>query len=79
MPMQVAVESGLENVSQALQNAGFNVVNLENSKMQNVQCIVVSGVDDNVLGIETAQTKAPVINAQGLTAQEVVKQVQRFQ
>lgn len=78
MPKQIAVESGLENVSQALRTAGYQVVNLEQGHLSNVQCIVVSGGDENMLGIQTTETKAPVINAEGLSAQEIVERVKQY-
>jgi len=79
MPKVVAVEQGLTNVQQALQSAGYQVVSLENAALNNVQCIVVSGSSENMLGIQTTQTKAPVINARGLSAQEIVSQVEKLQ
>jgi len=79
MPKQIAVQPGLENVSQALKAAGYQVVNLEQNNLKNVQCVVVSGGDDNMLGIQTTNTKAPVINAEGLSAQDVVERVKQYQ
>lgn len=79
MTKQIAVELGLENVSQALKTAGYQVVNFEQGKLQNVQCVVVSGGDENMMGIQTTNTKAPVISAQGLSPQEIVQRVKQYQ
>lgn len=78
MAKQIAVEKGLENVSQALKDAGYQVVNLENINLQNVQCVVVSGSSENLMGIQDAETKAPVINAQGLSPQEIIQRIEQY-
>jgi len=41
--------------------------------------VVVSGGDDNMMGIQTTMTKAPVINAQGLSPQEIVQKIRQYQ
>lgn len=78
MPKQIAVDSGLTNVSQALKSAGYQVVNLKNVQLENVQCIVVSGGAENIMGIQTTLTKAPVINAEGLSTEEIVQRVKQY-
>ncbi|NBI28831.1 YkuS family protein [Chengkuizengella marina] len=72
---KVAVEDNLSNVKQALQNEGHEVCNLEENNMQNCQCCVITGQDENMMGMANTQTQASVINADGLTAEEVVNQV----
>jgi len=79
MEKLIAVEQGLNNVSQALQSAGYQVVNLEQRNLQNVQCVIVSGGDPNLMGIQTTMTKAPVINAKGLSPEQVIEDVQKYQ
>lgn len=71
---KVAVEQGLSDVNQALQNSGFEVVGMESAG--SCSCCVISGQDQNVMGIADTYTKASVINSNGLTADEVVQQVQ---
>jgi len=78
MTKQIAVEAGLENVSQALKTAGYQVVNIDQSKLQNVQCVIVSGGNENMMGIQITNTKAPVINAEGLSPQEIVNRVKQY-
>jgi len=79
MQKQIAVEPGLENISQALKNAGYQVVNLEQGSQQNVQCVVVSGGDENMMGIQTTNTNAPVINAEGLSTQDIIQRIKQYQ
>jgi hypothetical protein len=72
---KVAVESNLTNVDQALQSGGFQTVSLEDSSLNDVSAIVVSGQDKNFLGMQDTSRKIPVINAEGLSAEDVVHQV----
>jgi hypothetical protein len=72
---KVAVESNLTNVDQALQSGGFQTVGLEDSSLNDVSAIVVSGQDKNFLGMQDTSRKIPVINAEGLSAEDVVHQV----
>lgn len=74
MAAKVAVEQGLGDVNQALQNSGFEVVGMDNAG--SCSACVISGQDKNVMGIANTHTQAAVINANGLTADEVVRQVQ---
>jgi hypothetical protein len=74
MAAKVAVEQGLSDVNQALQNNGFEVVGMDAAG--SCACCVISGQDMNMMGIADTYTQATVVNANGLTADEVVRQVQ---
>lgn len=77
MTMRIAVEDGLDNVKQALRAQGFEVTKVHQGTMNGVAAAVVTGGSDNFMGIaDTQGNKFPVITAAGLTAQEIVKQVQ---
>jgi hypothetical protein len=77
---KIAVENTLTNVKQALESSGHQVVGMDLQSIQNCDCCVISGQDKNMLGIAETATKAAVINAQGLSADEVLEQVnQRVQ
>jgi hypothetical protein len=58
-----------------LQSGGFQTVGLEDSSLNDVSAIVVSGQDKNFLGMQDTSRKIPVINAEGLSAEDVVHQV----
>jgi hypothetical protein len=74
---RIAVEGGLSNVEQALRKEGFEVTKLTQGTMANVDAAVITGMSNNVLGIhDTHGNKFPVIEAAGMTAQEVVNLVQ---
>jgi Uncharacterised protein family (UPF0180) len=74
---KIAVEQSLTNVSEALREKGYDVVDLNSaSDAENCSCCVVSGIDSNVMGMQDISTKAPVIEASGLSADEVCSQVE---
>ncbi|MFV9510833.1 YkuS family protein [Tepidibacillus sp. LV47] len=70
---RIAVEQSLQSVKEYLQNKGYEVVDLN----QNTQAdaIVITGQDRNILGMQDITTKSPVINAKGLTPEEVYQQL----
>jgi len=72
---KVAVEQTLSDVKDALQSSGFEVVSIEQA--ESAACCVISGQDKNMLGIADTVSTASVINADGLTATQVVEQVER--
>lgn len=78
MTKRVAVEQSLTNVSEALRQKGYEVVDMKSSHdAENCSCCVVSGVDSNVMGMQDVSTKASVIEASGLSADEVCRQVEQ--
>ncbi|MBX5467113.1 MAG: YkuS family protein [Firmicutes bacterium] len=76
-PIRVAVEGQLSPYAEALRQAGYDVVLWHGKMPQGVGAVVVQGSDAGFLGIEDAVTPAPVINAEGLTAEAVVEEVRR--
>ena len=72
----IAVDDDLANVRQFLQNNGYDTVSFERG-MQNAKVIVVSGMDRDLFGDERITTDATVIEASGLTAEEVLEEVER--
>lgn len=74
---RVAVEEGLNNVGEYLQNQGCKVVSLDQNQPQDCNCVVISGMDKDLMGMEDTIGSIQVINAQGLTPNEVYQAVQR--
>ena len=70
---RIAIEQDLSNVKEYLQNNGYTVECLENFKgnLDSFDAIVVTGQNSNFLGMQNTTTKASVINANGLTAEDV--------
>lgn len=74
---KIGVENSLTNVQQALQQKGHDVVSLQSeSDVQGCDCCVISGQDSNVAGISNAVIKGSVIDARGLTTDEICQQVE---
>lgn len=75
---RVAVEPTLENVVQALAGRGYEVVRMEEGTLPRADAYVVSGSDQNLLGIQATEgNRAPVISAAGRSAEEVVREVEQ--
>lgn len=78
MTKKIAVEQSLSNISEALREKGYTVVDLKSaSDAENCSLCVVSGIDSNVMGMQDTVTSAPVIEASGLTADEVCQHVEQ--
>lgn len=76
---RVAVEPTLANIRAALAERGYQVVPLEEGRLPtDADAVVIAGTDKNLMGIQTTGGyRGPVINAAGLTAAEVVREVER--
>ena len=73
---KVGVEQSLTDVQQALQEKGYDVVPLkQESDASGCDCCVVTGLDTNMMGIANTATKGSVIEASGLTAEQVCQEV----
>jgi glutamine amidotransferase PdxT len=73
---KVGVEGSLTDIQQALREKGYDVVELkQESDAQNCDCCVITGLDSNVMGMADTSTKGPVIEANGMSADEVCQQV----
>lgn len=76
MTRRIAVEEGLENVSDALKRQGFQVTKLTSGQLNNVDAAVITGMSNNFMGNHETRGKCSVIEAAGMTADEVVNVVQ---
>lgn len=80
---KVGVEKGLRNVADYLSKEGYNVHELSGSidqnlsKLDNLDCIVTSGLNTDMMGQSATETKTPVVNADGLTPEEVKSMIER--
>ncbi|MRH41877.1 hypothetical protein GH741_04215 [Aquibacillus halophilus] len=75
---KIGIEGTLADVKGALQEKGYEIVDLRQEEDVNgCDCCVISGQDKNVMGMQTTSYKGSVINADGLTADEVCKQVEQ--
>lgn len=72
----VAVDQALGNVDTLLRAEGYRVVPLS-SDLSQVEAVVVNGLAENLMGIEEIMTASTVIDASGLSAEQVLAQVKR--
>ncbi|MBV7274847.1 YkuS family protein [Clostridiaceae bacterium UIB06] len=78
---KVAVEKGLGDVEQYLSNQGYSVREFEMNSIENSKfydqfdAVVVTGGSVNVMGYEDTKTKVPQIIADGLTAEEIKREI----
>ncbi len=84
MKKRVAVEQTLTNVGQFLSEKGYEIASLDplsesKAELHNVSAVVISGQDENLLGMEDLQTRTPVIDARGMTAEEVYERLQELE
>jgi N-dimethylarginine dimethylaminohydrolase len=77
MPKKIGVEQSLTQVQDALKGKGYDIVQLKNNEDANgCDCCVISGQDENVMGIQNTTTAGSVIDARGLSADDVLKEVE---
>lgn len=75
---KIGVEQSLTDVQEALQSKGYDVVQLkQESDANGCDCCVITGQDENMMGIQNAITEGSVINAHGHTAEEICQQVEQ--
>lgn len=74
---KVGVEQSLTNVQQALREKGYDVVELkQESDANGCECCVITGLDSNVMGMADTSIKGSVIEADGMSADEVCQEVE---
>lgn len=74
----VAVEDGLVPVKNYLTEQGCQIINVDSAKNQQVDAVILSGMDTNFLGMEGIMIDAPIISAQGMTPEELWKDIQQL-
>ncbi|MCS1350552.1 YkuS family protein [Mechercharimyces sp. CAU 1602] len=76
MNRRVAVENGLSPVSELLKNQGFDVVEFSQElRSGDCDCCVISGMDKDMTGASDISTGVSVINARGMSPQDVLQEV----
>lgn len=79
---RVAVENTLGNMKQYLDEKGYEVVQLDphtqsGIEMKNCDAIIIGGTDENLMGMETIKTEAPVIDARGMSPEQVLNRLEQ--
>lgn len=77
----IGVEKGLSNVADYLESQGYSVQilgeNIQSNvvKYDNLDAIVTADYNSDMMGFSDTLTKVPVINASGLSAEDVKKMI----
>lgn len=80
----IGIQKGLSPIKDYLSSKGYNVQEFDNNAenavktLGNVDAIVVTGMEQNVMGMETTSTKVPIIDAKGMVPEEVEKSINRM-
>lgn len=73
MAKKVAVEDSLSDLVETLENHGYDITHMGDSDME---AIIVNGMDDNFMGMEDILYDVPVVNAEGKTPEEVLRELE---
>jgi hypothetical protein len=72
----IALDDSLSPIRDYLVDKGYQVVDIHDSNFDNVSAVIVNSIDDNFMGIQDTMTKAPVIEATGLTPEQIVSELE---
>lgn len=81
MDKTIAVENNLTPISEYLAEKGYKVENIDfgqgefTKNLDKYDAVVVTGMNENFLGVHDTVTKAPVINAKGMTKEDVYNEI----
>jgi len=81
MIRKVAVEQSLTQVKDFLAQKGYSVDSISFGReytrsLDEYDAVVVTGINENFLGVQNISTNASIINAKGLTAEQVYSQIE---
>jgi hypothetical protein len=81
MKRNVAIENTLAPMKSFLSEKGYNVESVDFSKeytreMDKYDAVVVTGMNKNFMGVEDTTTRAVIIEAKGLTAEQVYNEIE---
>lgn len=79
---KIAVQRGLTPVQEYLDERGYEVETIDfdaftKAHSEEYDAIVLTGMSKNFLGMEDTATDVPVIDATGMTPEEVCEQIER--
>ena len=72
----IAVEDTLGNVKDYLEKSGYKVVKF--TGQEDADAYVISGMDDDIMGMQDVMTEVPVIDADGKTPEEIVSSLREL-
>ncbi|MCF8011439.1 MAG: YkuS family protein [Clostridiales bacterium] len=76
MIKNIAVDESLENIQSTLKDEGYNV--LKAADYKSADAVIVTGLNNNVMDMQSTSTKAPVIETTGKSEQQILKELKNF-
>ena len=79
---KVAVQKGLSEVKDYLKDEGYTVKEFDNSKknaghfLDRYDAVIVTGENQNIMGVQETISSTPIIDATGMTGEEIKKQIE---
>jgi galactitol-specific phosphotransferase system IIB component len=73
----IGIQKGLNTVKDYLQNSGYQTYEVDTTNKNNpttlksFDALIVTGMDDNEMGYDNTSSKIPVVNANGMTPEDV--------
>ena len=80
---KIAVQNGLSAIKDYLSEEGYTVKEFDNRKknagnfLDKYDAVIVTGENQNIMGVEETISSTPIINATGMTSEEVKKQIEK--
>ena len=80
---KVAVQNGLTAIRDYLCKEGYTVKEFDNRKknagnfLDKYDAVIVTGENQNIMGVEDTISSTPIIDATGMTAEEVKKRIEQ--
>lgn len=79
---RVAIEASLDNMRDFLAEKGYEVVQLDphtqtGIELKNCDAVLISGMDENLMGMTTTKTESPVIDVGGMSSPEVLNRLEQ--
>ena len=80
---KIAVQKGLNTIKDYLSREGYTVKEFDNRKknagnfLDKYDVVIVTGENQNVMGVEDTISSTPIIDATGMTGEEVKNRIER--
>ena len=80
---KIAVQKGLGEVKDYLNGEGYTVKEFDNSKknaghfLDRYDVVIVTGENQNIMGVQETISSTPIIDATGMTGEEIKEQIER--
>lgn len=79
----IAVQKGLKPIANHLSDVGYKVFEFDARQkaskdfLDGFDAVVLTGIDDNIMGIQDTNNNVPFVEARGMTPQEVQKTIEQ--